>query len=191
MTVVIFFLSLGRHGPYWTNWISRTKRIKGERISELPELSSLHSWLKVIPFLPWVVVTVLRERMGSSDLCVGTGLLNTTSLWCSALGVSQWRIPEAFSLCACSYEGCVMDTLGAVWHLTLRLCQASAVGLNHQQTAMSQTWASLHHGWTSLWTVFFFRGWWETLENMDWKVIRWSEYSLIALCFNFACETPS
>lgn len=83
---------------------------KGLKVREC--LSSLSSHpsiagLKVILFLLWAVVTVLRERMGSSDVCAGTGVLNTASHWCSAVGVSQWRIPEVFSLCACSTCGAV------------------------------------------------------------------------------------
>lgn len=78
---------------------------KGLKVREsLSSLSSPPSMagLKVIPFLLWAVVTVLRERMGTSDVCAGTELLDTTSHWCSAVDVSQWGIPEAFSLCSCS-----------------------------------------------------------------------------------------
>lgn len=75
---------------------------KGLKVREYLSSHPSTARLKVIPFLLWAVVTVLRERMGSSDVCAGTGLLDTTSHWCSAVGVSQWRIPEAFSLYACS-----------------------------------------------------------------------------------------
>lgn len=42
MTWVIFFLFLGWHGPCWTDRLSRTKRLKGEQITELCELLYFH-----------------------------------------------------------------------------------------------------------------------------------------------------
>lgn len=202
MTSIIFFLLLGWHGLCWTYRLSRTKRLKGERIPELRELSSLHGRTEDHSVPP---SGDHPEGKDGPQCCLyvhpGTGLLNTTSCWWSAVGANYWRMPGAFSLHAFSprrvFEGLVERALGAAWYLALGLCQASGTGQccgseppAPPGTSMSETWTSLCGGSVSAWTFFCFRGWWETLESMDWKVIRWSEYSLIALCFNFAWETP-
>lgn len=137
MTSIIFFLLLGWHGLCWTYRLSRTKRLKGERIPELHELSSLHGRTEdhSIPSSG-----DHPEGKDGPQCCLsihpGTGLLNTTSCCWSAVGASYWRMPGAFSLHASSprrvFEGLVERALGAAWYLALGLCQASAVGLSHQ-----------------------------------------------------------
>lgn len=90
--------------------------------------------LRIILILPWVMVMVLRER-------VGVGMLvhqashrtvehNIPLVVCSRYKSS--RNPSASSPQRI-FKDCVKENAsGAGWHLSSGLCLASAVGLSHQ-----------------------------------------------------------
>lgn len=108
MTVVILFLSLGWHGPCWTDWLSRTKRIKGEGVSGLSKLSSLHSWRWFCSsfgqwWLSW-------ERGWAAVMCV-----QAQECWTQHLtGALQWvwvsgEFQKCFPCVPAAHGECVME----------------------------------------------------------------------------------